>query len=173
MDYGPGKLDSALLLDYGVLDWANPQVAGWAGCRLHAQAVSAGSCSVLCHVAPRSSRALKQHHHTQSHAPSTPQGGYTLTLTLPESDRYFDDKADILERAGLGTSASFSIMRGQEPPREMMGFLRLMQLQGACVCGVGGWGGEGGACCVCWGRGGGGGGWGAVSGGVRVHGVCC
>ncbi len=58
------------------------------------------------------------------------QGGYTLTLTLPSEDRYYDDKADILGRAGLGTSATFSIVRGQEPAAEMMGFLRLMQLTG-------------------------------------------
>jgi hypothetical protein len=38
------------------------------------------------------------------------------------------------DRAGLGTSASFTITRGQEPPREMLGFLRLMQLSGGCVC---------------------------------------
>lgn len=58
------------------------------------------------------------------------QGGYALTLTLPESDRYFDDKLDILERNGLGSSATFNIVRGEDPPVEMMGFLRLMQLQG-------------------------------------------
>jgi [ribulose-bisphosphate carboxylase]-lysine N-methyltransferase len=53
-----------------------------------------------------------------------------LTLTLPESDRYFDDKLDILERNGLGVSATFNCVRGEDPPEEMMGFLRLMQLQG-------------------------------------------
>lgn len=56
-----------------------------------------------------------------------------MTLTLPESDRYFDDKLDILERNGLGSSATFNIVRGEDPPVEMMGFLRLMQLQGECV----------------------------------------
>jgi [ribulose-bisphosphate carboxylase]-lysine N-methyltransferase len=58
------------------------------------------------------------------------QGGYSLSLTLPEDDRYYADKLDILERNGLGASASFSLVRGQEPTPEMMGFLRLMQLNG-------------------------------------------
>lgn len=62
-----------------------------------------------------------------------PQGGYSLTLTLPEDDRYFADKADILERNGLGASATFGLVRGQEPSLEMMGFLRLMQLSGERV----------------------------------------
>lgn len=58
------------------------------------------------------------------------QGGYSLTLTLPESDRYYADKLDVLERNGLSSSSTFTITRGQEPPDEMMGFLRLMQLSG-------------------------------------------
>jgi hypothetical protein len=69
--------------------------------------------------------------------PALTQGGYSLTLTLPEGDQYYDDKLDILERHGLGASASFNITRGEDPTPEMMGFLRLMQLQG-----------EGGGCCV-------------------------
>jgi hypothetical protein len=64
------------------------------------------------------------------------QGGYSLTLTLPEDDRYFADKLDILERNGLGASASFSLVRGQEPTPEMMGVLRLMQLNGRCLPGT-------------------------------------
>jgi hypothetical protein len=60
-------------------------------------------------------------------------------LTLPESDRYFDDKLDILERNGLGASATFNIVRGEDPPYEMMGFLRLMQLQGEGNGGLGVW----------------------------------
>jgi len=75
--------------------------------------------------------------HTDLHCPTShscvtplPQGGYSLTLTLPESDRYYADKLDILERNGLSASATFNIVRGQDPSDEMMGFLRLMQLQG-------------------------------------------
>eukprot|EP00882_Tetradesmus_deserticola_P024104 GHRQ01026330.1.p1 GENE.GHRQ01026330.1~~GHRQ01026330.1.p1 ORF type:complete len:451 (+),score=161.10 GHRQ01026330.1:119-1471(+) len=83
MDYGPEKLDNALLLDHAVLD------------------------------------------------PSSNKAGYSLTLTLPEDDRYYADKLDILERNGLGGSASFSLLRGEEPAPEMMGFLRLMQLSGS------------------------------------------
>jgi [ribulose-bisphosphate carboxylase]-lysine N-methyltransferase len=61
------------------------------------------------------------------------QGGYSLSLTLPEDDRYYADKLDILERNRLGASASFSLVRGQEPTPEMMGFLRLMQLNGGWI----------------------------------------
>ncbi|KAI8474940.1 MAG: rubisco large subunit N-methyltransferase [Monoraphidium minutum] len=82
MDYAPGRLDSAVLLDYGVVD------ADWG------------------------------------------QGGYSLTLSLPESDRYRDDKLDVLERAGLGGAATFVVKKGEEPPEEMLGFLRLAQLTG-------------------------------------------
>ena len=32
MDYGPDKLDSSLLLDYGVVDLNSPQVPTWPGC---------------------------------------------------------------------------------------------------------------------------------------------
>lgn len=58
------------------------------------------------------------------------QGGYSLTLTLPEEDRYYGEKLDVLERNGLGASSTFALVRGQEPPEEMMAFLRLMQLSG-------------------------------------------
>lgn len=69
--------------------------------------------------------------HIPSLLPSHTQGGYSLTLTIPESDRYYDDKCDILERnVGLGPTATFNIVRGEDPPQEMMAFLRLMQLQG-------------------------------------------
>eukprot|EP00879_Flechtneria_rotunda_P027161 GHRR01029036.1.p1 GENE.GHRR01029036.1~~GHRR01029036.1.p1 ORF type:complete len:413 (+),score=108.05 GHRR01029036.1:175-1413(+) len=58
------------------------------------------------------------------------KGGYNLTLTLPEEDRYYADKLDILERNSLAASSSFTLIRGQDPPEEMIGFLRLMQLGG-------------------------------------------
>eukprot|EP00775_Hariotina_reticulata_P010446 gene10446-10604_t len=58
------------------------------------------------------------------------KGGYNLTLTLPEDDRYYADKLDILERNGLSASSSFTLLRDQPPPAEMMGLLRLMQLTG-------------------------------------------
>ena len=99
MDYGPGKLDAAVLLDYGALD------ADW------------------------------------------PQGGYTLTVSIPEGDRYRDDKLDVLERNGVAGGgsgvASFAIKKGEEPSEELLGFLRLAQLSGECVgalraCGRGG-----------------------------------
>jgi len=85
MDYAPGKLDNAVLLDYGVMDRA------------------------------------------------TPKPGYALTLTLPQADRNIDDKLDIAEQAGLGPSMTFTLSPGAPPPTEMMGYLRLMQLQGGDV----------------------------------------
>ncbi|GBF89663.1 rubisco large subunit N-methyltransferase [Raphidocelis subcapitata] len=83
MDYGPGKLDSSLLVDYGVMD------SSW------------------------------------------PQGGYSLSLSVPDSDRYRDDKLDVLERNGLAGAGAFAIKKGEEPSREMLGFLRLTQLSGS------------------------------------------
>lgn len=83
LDYGPGKLDAAVLLDHGALD------ADW------------------------------------------PQGGYSLSLSLPEGDRYRDDKLDLLERSGFGgPTATFSVKKGEDPSEEMLAFLRLSQLSG-------------------------------------------
>ena len=36
-----------------------------------------------------------------------PQPGYNLALSLPESDRFFDDKIDILESNQVAQSASY------------------------------------------------------------------
>ena len=56
-----------------------------------------------------------------------------LTLTLPSGVEYYDDKADVLEQAGLGTAAQFELRAGQPPPVELMAFMRLLNLDGACV----------------------------------------
>ena len=53
-----------------------------------------------------------------------------LTLELPEDDRFFDDKADILELAGLGATASFNLIPNREPTAELFAFLRLLNLSG-------------------------------------------
>lgn len=53
-----------------------------------------------------------------------------LTLTLSEDDEQFDDKIDILELAGLGQSATFSLVPGRDPSTELLGFLRLMNVSG-------------------------------------------
>ena len=53
-----------------------------------------------------------------------------LTLTLSEDDEQFDDKIDILELAGLGQSATFNLVPGNDPSTELLGFLRLMNVSG-------------------------------------------
>jgi len=62
-----------------------------------------------------------------------PQPGYSLSLSIPEDDRWYDDKVDVLERNGLAASSAFNLLPGQPPSEEMMGFMRLMQLSGADV----------------------------------------
>jgi len=57
--------------------------------------------------------------------------GYSLTLSLPDTERYLDDKLDILEANGLAQSSTFALAPGGSPPEAMMGFLRLMQMQGS------------------------------------------
>jgi Rubisco LSMT substrate-binding len=59
-----------------------------------------------------------------------------LTLTIEEDAKFFDDKLDILEGRGLAASASFPLMPDQEPPVEMMAFLRLKQLRSECLASV-------------------------------------
>ena len=58
------------------------------------------------------------------------QPGYSLSLSIPEDDRWYDDKVDVLERNGLAASSAFNLLPGQPPSEEMMGFMRLMQLSG-------------------------------------------
>ncbi|BDA46746.1 Actin-histidine N-methyltransferase [Coccomyxa sp. Obi] len=89
MDYGAPlteaderKLDSQVLLDYGVLDTNGAQ------------------------------------------------GGFVLSLELPEDDKYYDDKADILELNGLSEAASFVLRPNEEPSEQLLGFLRLINLSG-------------------------------------------
>ncbi len=59
------------------------------------------------------------------------QAGFSLNLELPEGDRFFDDKADILEINGLSESQEFILRPGEEPAPEMLGYLRLINLSGA------------------------------------------
>ncbi|MEW5304886.1 MAG: hypothetical protein WDW36_007463 [Sanguina aurantia] len=59
-----------------------------------------------------------------------PRPGYSLVLTMPATDRYYDDKIDILELNGLSASQAFTLLPEQQPPLDMMAFLRLMQLSG-------------------------------------------
>ncbi|CAI5462847.1 unnamed protein product [Closterium sp. Yama58-4] len=56
---------------------------------------------------------------------------FSLTLEIAESDRFYDDKADIAEQSGLEAVADFDIVAGQGVPDEMVAFLRLVALGGA------------------------------------------
>ncbi|KAK9868112.1 hypothetical protein WJX84_011104 [Apatococcus fuscideae] len=83
MDFGIGKTDSQVALDYGCFD-------------------------------------------------DTTRGpGFLLPLELPEEDRNFDDKADIVELSGLGVSQQFTLSSQEDPSTELLAFLRLMNLRGA------------------------------------------
>lgn len=60
------------------------------------------------------------------------QPGYNLHLALPASDRYLDDKLDILENsAKLPVELDVVMRAGQPPSSDMMAYLRLKQLSGA------------------------------------------
>lgn len=58
------------------------------------------------------------------------QGGFLLSLDLSEEDRFYDDKADVLEMNGLAESSSFTLRPNEEPPEQLLGFLRLLNLSG-------------------------------------------
>lgn len=59
------------------------------------------------------------------------QGGFVLGLELPDGDRFYDDKADVLELNGLAEASSFLLRADREPPEQLLGFLRLLNLAGA------------------------------------------
>ena len=58
------------------------------------------------------------------------QGGFLLSLDLSEEDRFYDDKADVLESNSLAESSSFILRPNEEPSGELLGFLRLLNLSG-------------------------------------------
>ncbi|KAF5833208.1 Rubisco large subunit N-methyltransferase [Dunaliella salina] len=61
---------------------------------------------------------------------TAPQPGYALKLSLPAGDRNLDDKLDIVELRGMGPTQTHVLTPGGAPSEAMMGFLRLIQLQG-------------------------------------------
>ncbi|KAK9846178.1 hypothetical protein WJX84_006625, partial [Apatococcus fuscideae] len=83
MDFGPGKTDSQVALDYGCFD------------------------------------------------DTTRGAGFLLPLELPEEDRNFDDKADIVEINGLSVSEQFTLSVQEDPSTELLAYLRLLNLRGA------------------------------------------
>ncbi|KAL3685483.1 hypothetical protein R1sor_003505 [Riccia sorocarpa] len=61
---------------------------------------------------------------------SRSRDNFSLTLEIPEGDRFTDDKLDVAEINGFGASVSFDIAPGQGPPEDMLTYLRLMVLDG-------------------------------------------
>ena len=61
------------------------------------------------------------------------QGGFMLALSIPEDDRFFDDKADILDVTGFSETWQFALRPGQAPEEGLLAFLRLVNLGGGCV----------------------------------------
>ncbi|CAM9930891.1 unnamed protein product [Ascophyllum nodosum] len=48
-----------------------------------------------------------------------------LEFTIPDDDKFFDDKEDILEQQGLGTTRTFDLTAAGFPDSELIRFLRL------------------------------------------------
>ena len=61
------------------------------------------------------------------------QAGYILTLSLPgeDDDTCYYDKLDILEQQKLAETESFVLKAKSEPSKDMLAFLRLMNIAGA------------------------------------------
>eukprot|EP00210_Caulerpa_lentillifera_P000767 g742.t1 len=59
-----------------------------------------------------------------------PQGGYKLTMSIPQEDKFLDDKLDVLELCGLEESPSFDLLVNEEPAENLLIFLRLLNLSG-------------------------------------------
>ena len=62
--------------------------------------------------------------------PAALQAGFLLTLSIPDDDKFLDDKLDILELNGLQQTSTFTLFPNRAPSQEMTAFLRLMNLQG-------------------------------------------
>uniref|UniRef100_A0A1J3GBN1 [fructose-bisphosphate aldolase]-lysine N-methyltransferase n=1 Tax=Noccaea caerulescens TaxID=107243 RepID=A0A1J3GBN1_NOCCA len=56
---------------------------------------------------------------------------YTLTIGIPESDPFFEDKLDIAESNGMGETGYFDIVEGQTLPAGMLQYIRLVALSGS------------------------------------------
>ena len=60
------------------------------------------------------------------------QAGFVLPLAIPIGDALFDDKADIVELNGLQESYEFTLHPDRPPDKEMIAFLRLINIRGRC-----------------------------------------
>lgn len=61
---------------------------------------------------------------------AAPQPGYLLQLSVPETDRFVDDKLDVLEVAKLPASPQYALRPGAAPPPALLTYLRLLNLSG-------------------------------------------
>ena len=59
------------------------------------------------------------------------RGSFSVNVALPEDDRFYDDKIDILELHGLKESNEFVLQAGMSPPEDLLATLRLLNIQGA------------------------------------------
>ncbi|EPS65495.1 hypothetical protein M569_09282, partial [Genlisea aurea] len=55
---------------------------------------------------------------------------FTLTLEIPESDEFYDDKLDVAESNGMERTAYFDVKYDRRLPQGMLPFLRLLALGG-------------------------------------------
>lgn len=62
--------------------------------------------------------------------PFRPQPGFLLQLSIPETDRFADDKTDALEVVGQPVAAEFRLRTSEPPPQDLRVYLRLLNLQG-------------------------------------------
>ena len=68
-----------------------------------------------------------------AYAQASSQPGYLLTLSLPseDDDKCYYDKLDIVETQKMSENESFVLQTGQQPPDDMLAYLRLMNIGGA------------------------------------------
>ncbi|KAL1207733.1 [Fructose-bisphosphate aldolase]-lysine N-methyltransferase [Cardamine amara subsp. amara] len=59
------------------------------------------------------------------------RNSYTLTMEIPESDPFIEDKLDIAETNGMTETGYFDIVEGQTLPAGMLQYLRLVALGGS------------------------------------------
>ncbi|KAJ0253376.1 [Fructose-bisphosphate aldolase]-lysine N-methyltransferase [Hirschfeldia incana] len=59
------------------------------------------------------------------------RNSYTLTIEIPESDPFYEDKLDIAESNGMAETGYFDIVEGQSLPAGMLQYIRLVALGGS------------------------------------------
>ncbi|CAI5487550.1 unnamed protein product [Closterium sp. Naga37s-1] len=155
VNFGKGKSNAQLAIDHGIVDpptitpAASPasssslqapqqeqQKSGALGAIVNTVASGVNNVTSMVSVgkAVAAVEAAKVAAKAAAAAAATGAGNrdaFSLTLEIAESDRFFDDKADVAEQSGLEAVADFDIVAGQGVPDEMVAFLRLVALGGA------------------------------------------